>query len=188
MPLNEGRSLNPGDTAVAPAMRSFACTAQRRPEPEPRRHSRAPPPPDGTRSLNEGRSLNPGDTKEARYDDRSRRHPLNEGRSLNPGDTPTRMTNTSVATIAQRRPEPEPRRHTLSASPSSPLVTIAQRRPEPEPRRHRSATTVTISETAAQRRPEPEPRRHRKRCARSAFRRASLNEGRSLNPGDTVRV
>ena len=62
--LNEGRSLNPGDTAF-----------------------RAVPGRPDVGALNEGRSLNPGDT--SRTADRSAQalSALNEGRSLNPGDT-----------------------------------------------------------------------------------------------------
>ena len=38
---------------------------------------------------------------------------LNEGRSLNPGDTLPELYPAQHAAIAQRRPEPEPRRHPL---------------------------------------------------------------------------
>ena len=62
-PLNEGRGLNPGDTAGGAGRSGNTSTAQRRPGPEPRRH-------EGMLwnenaagvSLNEGRGLNPGDT------------------------------------------------------------------------------------------------------------------------------
>ena len=64
-PLNEGRGVNPGDTG-----NSFGRVAW----------TRSP--------LNEGRGVNPGDTapESADYDD-VRHHPLNEGRGVNPGDT-----------------------------------------------------------------------------------------------------
>ena len=62
-PLNKGRSLNSGDTLDSGMEPFIGNIAQRRPEPELRRHSRGrhgirPP----VRSLNEGRSLNSGDT------------------------------------------------------------------------------------------------------------------------------
>ena len=61
-------------------------------------------------ALNEGRSRNPGDTRDRRAAVLACGSTLNEGRSRNPGDT-------SLASycrdrgIAQRRPEPKPRRH-----------------------------------------------------------------------------
>ena len=61
--LNEGRSLNPGDTIHEQRLLRGAVTAQRRPESEPRRHRPAGGPRTAAPStLNEGRSLNPGDT------------------------------------------------------------------------------------------------------------------------------
>ena len=68
----------------------------------------------------------------------------------------------------------------------------AQRRPEPEPRRHyrrsRPDRARTTSRRRAQRRPESEPRRHgyRSGLARQGQASGTLNEGRSLNPGDTT--
>ena len=60
--LNEGRDVNPGDTA-----------AVRRPL-------------TGSITLNEGRDVNPGDTRSGTRP-RHRLAPLNEGRDVNPGDT-----------------------------------------------------------------------------------------------------
>ena len=85
--LNEGRGLNPGDTAPS----GHRCSQ--------------------TTSLNEGRGLNPGDTRRSPAC-RSRTAPLNEGRGLNPGDTVSAMQAVSCpVTSAQRRPGPQPRRH-----------------------------------------------------------------------------
>ena len=87
---------------------------------------------------------------------------------------------------------------------------LAQRRPEPKPRRHKEdpnlldarghRSTKAGAETPAtrsmsfarirsigdaQRRPEPKPRRHPDVRAPRLSRRKTLNEGRSRNPGDT---
>ena len=87
-PLNEGRSLNPGDTARGWQAPRNTKAAQRRPESEPRRHApRQARMDEGDGALNEGRSLNPGDTGRPGVRTRRRLAPLNEGRSLNPGDT-----------------------------------------------------------------------------------------------------
>ena len=68
-PLNEGRSLNPGDTLTRGECKHLP-------------HCAGP--------LNEGRSLNPGDTMVGLRPGGMGAPPwrtLNEGRSLNPGDT-----------------------------------------------------------------------------------------------------
>ena len=90
--LNEGRSLNSGDTSTNAAMTAtrMASPAQRRPESELRRHAAI----DERRPLtagplNEGRSLNSGDTRPLTVLDVHPPGPLNEGRSLNSGDTTT---------------------------------------------------------------------------------------------------
>ena len=69
--LNEGRSINSGDTCPA----------------SPSSGSRS-------RSLNEGRSINSGDTCRALASRRASPGALNEGRSINSGDTcsPNGMT------------------------------------------------------------------------------------------------
>ena len=63
--LNEGRGLNPGDTGGGSHVSSAdaSCSAQRRPGPQPRRHSaRCLVRLESRGPLNEGRGLNPGDT------------------------------------------------------------------------------------------------------------------------------
>ena len=123
--LNEGRSINPGDTRALHAMTDLrARCAQRRPEHKPRRHEHGRLRGREPRSaLNEGRSINPGDTRafgpgvdspgrgaQRRPEHKPRRHPgprrrspgslprpLNEGRSINPGDTSCIYTNFSCA-------------------------------------------------------------------------------------------
>ena len=85
--LNEGRSVNPGDTQGVLVVVVYPQIAQRRPERQPRRHltfSVRPYPP--LCALNEGRSVNPGDTSCFTFY-RDLLTALNEGRSVNPGDT-----------------------------------------------------------------------------------------------------
>ena len=61
--LNEGRSLNSGDTIYGSTALDWRGVAQRRPESELRRHTSAGGRRTPVRStLNEGRSLNSGDT------------------------------------------------------------------------------------------------------------------------------
>ena len=60
----------------------------------------------------------------------------------------------------------------------------AQRRPESELRRHMARAIRLPGRPRAQRRPESELRRHLKNRPRST-RSSTLNEGRSLNSGDT---
>ena len=169
-------------------------SAQRRPERQPRLHpettriSGSPP------SLNEGRSVNPGYTRP------SSARPalactLNEGRSVNPGYTIRadarwdgyidRSTKAGASTPATPRRE----RAVVFA------CQTAQRRPERQPRLH--DTTIRFQHghaINAQRRPERQPRLHvpvlsrpMQRLHRSTKAGASLNEGRSVNPGDTCR-
>ena len=135
-PLNEGRSLNSGDTSTALSRSILTIGAQRRPESELRRHSRCSTcSPIRSGALNEGRSLNSGDTCRGRSR-ATAGAALNEGRSLNSGDTPGRRRcrrraawtlnegrslNSGDTTVqtggfgeiepAQRRPESELRRH-----------------------------------------------------------------------------
>ena len=133
--------------------------------------------------------------------------PLNEGRSVNPGYTRRRPVSSHGMVSAQRRPERQPRLHSsVTKYTSSPIC--AQRRPERQPRLHGQVSRVPSRSIAAQRRPERQPRLHRARptssiVSSSAQRRperqprlhlfpsplrtgsASLNEGRSVNPGYT---
>ena len=116
----------------------------------------------------------------------------------------------SCTICAQRRPERQPRRHPRQKV-CIHCATVAQRRPERQPRRHLWALGRLNSEVRAQRRPERQPRRHvaadascelhRARSTKagastpatpgtSAHRRqrpGPLNEGRSVNPGDTAK-
>ena len=87
IPLNEGRSRNPGDTRPWRCACARLVHAQRRPEPKPRRHTNT-----GIGSIANG-------------------PPLNEGRSRNPGDTRGHEMEPQARALAQRRPEPKPRRH-----------------------------------------------------------------------------
>ena len=126
-------------------------------------------------ALNEGRSVNPGDTR-SRHGDPQRHPTLNEGRSVNPGDTRVIRLSLVDDGAAQRRPERQPRRHATSRS----LMVGAQRRPE------RSTPATSAVSVNAQRRPERQPsatRVHRE--VASVNRSPPLNEGRSVNPGDT---
>ena len=114
-------------------------SVQRRPESELRRHARATPSPGGYPA------------------------PLNEGRSLNSGDTMSGSAARAVQPVAaQRRPESELRRHLLHPETYLENMGHAQRRPESELRRHASPPRI------------------------SSARSIPLNEGRSLNSGDTV--
>ena len=216
-PLNEGRSVNPGDTSAADVLRRRTVrvrTAQRRPERQPRRHDRSvtggqrgargarstkagastPATPLGFPSL---RKQQPRSTKAAASTPATpdvqaglakSRTPLDDGRSVNPGDTLTFMPTGEVTYSAQRRPERQPRRHRHALLQRHCSATLgAQRRPERQPRRHVWVLgKLTDHSTDAQRRPERQPRRHSSSRARTdAAPRSTLNEGRSVNPGDT---
>ena len=85
--LNEGRSLNSGDTGADGPAGTGAGHAQRRPESELRRHAAGC------------------------LGNRPSQSALNEGRSLNSGDTMASLRLRSRSTTAQRRPESELRRH-----------------------------------------------------------------------------
>ena len=183
-PLNEGRGANPGDTRAAGRGGS-----RRRP-------------------LNEGRGANPGDTPGGTGEigpehprstkagartpatrgrngaGRAPRRPLNEGRGANPGDTKRAPASAPGASVAQRRPGREPRRHHRLAelsevgdlrstkagarTPATPAVrTYADSDFEPlnegrgaNPGDTTSAPVRAPSQTPAQRRPGREPRRH----------------------------
>ena len=211
--LNEGRGLNPGDTIAVGDVFCPMFVAQRRPGPQPRRHSTSLRSGRSTSTpLNEGRGLNPGDT--------DRIHPvgelaqerstkagastpatppesttrrvllaiaLNEGRGLNPGDTLSSLLRLQCSSPAQRRPGPQPRRHTHFVTTSAQSDEgSAQRRPGPQPRRHpRTFSMYTLPRLSAQRRPGPQPRRHSQGIVILTSGHWPLNEGRGLNPGDT---
>ena len=189
--------------ACADRRRYCDCSAQRRPERQPRRHTgrlRV-----GERGayvpLNEGRSVNPGDTGQGPPTGAPNDTPvqaLNEGRSVNPGDTSMRHGRLdwgSIGVRAQRRPERQPRRHSglpaYDEQGRRRMLALNEGRsvnPGDTPsssRRHRDLEPVDI----AQRRPERQPRRHDRhegvRGWSSTPFNAPLNEGRSVNPGDT---
>ena len=62
--------------------------------------------------------------------------------------------------VAQRRPGPRPRRHTMSSCVAT-MLRNAQRRPGPRPRRHEAREIAAVDpDLIAQRRPGPRPRRH----------------------------
>ena len=187
-PLNEGRSINSGDTiAHYPQADGSVNSAQRRPEYKLRRHQMARPmvcassgplnegrsinsgdtrPPTRPaaptrRSLNEGRSINSGDTTPPASPCGHLR-PLNEGRSINSGDTGVTMPMAAIGERrAQRRPEYKLRRHSDWVMARRPNGTLAQRRPEYKLRRHcRCMKLQNFSSRRAQRRPEYKLRRH----------------------------
>ena len=235
-PLNEGRSVNPGDTACTHRTDLRYCP------------------------LNEGRSVNPGDTGRYGYWCQRRRPRSTKAGASTPA-TPgayrglrgvavhERSTKAGASTPATRSDEPSDSLRwsrstkagastpaTLGRQPLNPLVgavrstkagastpathelllirigilrrstkagastqatrmgsprvlpdvVSAQRRPERQPRRHepwRGRTKETPR--VAQRRPERQPRRHPVSLPRLATGPWALNEGRSVNPGDT---
>ena len=87
--LNEGRSLNPGDTHERRVRLGFGFYAQRRPESEPRRHRPFHSP------------LEPFAQR------RAQRRPESEPRR----HMELRRARAAATFTAQRRPESEPRRH-----------------------------------------------------------------------------
>ena len=158
--LNEGRGVNPGDTAASSTSPAICGNAQRRPGREPRRHS-AP-----------SSNWQPCRYAQRRPGREPRRHPililsgadvaippLNEGRGVNPGDTCSTVPIWHQRAHAQRRPGREPRRH-----PRSP-----RSRCSPSPLNEGRGVN-------------PGDTRRRRGASRS---RGALNEGRGVNPGDT---
>ena len=165
-----------------------------------------------SRTLNEGRSINSGDTwtgsgrfrrpcicAQRRPEYKLRRHivslvvalldalPLNEGRSINSGDTRWRRSSgVSGLFFAQRRPEYKLRRHASTTARPGAVTCSAQRRPEYKLRRHLVETYgEAAQEEFAQRRPEYKLRRHMAGVPRGTAETVALNEGRSINSGDT---
>ena len=63
------------------------------------------------------------------------------------------------------------------------LASVAQRRPGPKPRRVRIAVCTAPADAFAQRRPGPKPRRVRAATCGSSTARSALNEGRGRSPG-----
>ncbi len=159
-PLNEGRSRDPGDTSIELGDMAYKVSAQRRPEPRPRRH------------MTGDVSTWPCRTAQRRPEPRPRRH------------SSTHAMQSGAEMHAQRRPEPRPRRHmgehlfldrhpqrSTKAGAETP-ATLARRyeglRLHPSLNEGRSrdpGDTHTIARWrieafCAQRRPEPRPRRH----------------------------
>ena len=186
--LNEGRSINSGDTRLMQVGPIDRFCAQRRPEYKLRRHPpRGAPRPGRATSLNEGRSINSGDTpahprspacaqppalnegrsinsgdtNHAHLWRRRRGAALNEGRSINSGDTPA-----SPARPVRARTLNEGR--SINSGDTGPTGTArsadgvtAQRRPEYKLRRHAPGRQWHVAVRArAQRRPEYKLRRH----------------------------
>ena len=188
LPLNEGRGLNPGDTAgvgeradlVVRSTKAGASTpatpywvpidrivdndAQRRPGPQPRRHPAVAVTPTYPKSA------------QRRPGPQPRRH-------MAPPSATWRCM-----TYAQRRPGPQPRRHEEvvvalqhrhvrstkagASTPATRMVAVveahgvvgAQRRPGPQPQRHLDTLLPADVTIRAQRRPGPQPRRHFRSC------------------------
>ena len=186
IPLNEGRSVNPGYTRTATAIvrvvaqrstKAGASTPATRPVGAQldfglQRSTKAGASTPATRwtGLRSGwgarRSTKAGASTPATRDVQRRprrgcRSSLNEGRSVNPGYTPR----------FQQRQESAPRRSTKAGA-STPATRKAR------------WTGMSMSITA-QRRPERQPRLHGQVLSRKAKRSATLNEGRSVNPGYT---
>ena len=156
--LNEGRSVNSGDTdRRRRAYQCDVCCAQRRPERQLRRHhgyqGQAHTPP---RSTKAGAST-PA-TQETKDKNGKRIIPLNEGRSVNSGDTRDRSTpERHSATRRQLRSTKAGASTPATQETGESLMTAdqcAQRRPERQLRRHPPPTA------RAQRRPERQLRRH----------------------------
>ena len=113
--LNEGRSINSGDTSQVDRRRARRPErAQRRPEHKLRRHTRE-------------RVCRPARTLDAqrRPEHKLRRHPR-----------PSACSRSILSLPAQRRPEHKLRRHLGRSFHASPPVRPAQRRPEHKLRRH----------------------------------------------------
>ena len=161
------------------------------------------------KSLNEGRSVNPGYTSAttSSIGNRSRAaRTLNEGRSVNPGYTPSRTRQSRDAPFRTG-----PRSTKAGAStPATPLARVrstfqqcrstkagAQPRSTKAgastPANTGASTPATLRhhcdlhDTDAQRRPERQPRLHSGLmiAVNGSVQSASLNEGRSVNPGYT---
>ena len=163
--LNEGRSVNPGDTRMRDWCEDPDTGAQRRPERQPRRHGavREMCHRGIRRSTKAGASTPatlPGDGDEG-----ARRQRSTKAGASTPATLELNALVSDSATVAQRRPERQPRRHAQRIAHCRPDGS-AQRRPERQPRRHTSALPLSLSMICAQRRPERQPRRHRRRNRR----------------------
>ena len=210
---NEGRSASSGDTAARQVhhrpipmlaqqkpeydsgdtrspihrRRRRAPALKRRPEHKPRRHMTVLAQPRHTNVAQRRPEHKPRRHTIVRGAARGLCRPLNEGRSTNPGDTwPTSKRPASASHCAQRRPEYKPRRHAKAMRGHRTRRPTAQRRPEHKPRRHTIVGTRYNFDDIAQRRPEHKPRRHPRPDRIPSPAPRPLNEGRSINPGDTT--
>ena len=184
--LNEGRSVNPGYTSdVSPALPTIAA-AQRRPERQPRLHHRL------VVALDACVDAQRRPERQPRLHDGQQRVVTSlELRSTKAGaSTPAtradRHVRAAVPTDAQRRPERQPRLH-LVETVTGKDGAIAQRRPERQPRLHSAQARESNAAQSAQRRSERQPRLHPFQQTTTVSGKA-LNEGRSVNPGYTVRM
>ena len=158
--LNEGRGVNPGDTSRCCRLPPWCYPLNEGRGLNPGDTSRSRTARWSRRTLNEGRGVNPGDTRDAR-NRRLRISALNEGRGGNPGDTFTFTKGVRHADRAQRRPGREPRRH----------------------RDHIAADgNRAFRSTKAGAGTPATPSPSRRGCGMLT----ALNEGRGVNPGDTV--
>ena len=161
-----------------------AANAQRRPERQPRLHSIRHP----RCEVGEVRSTKAGASTPATraWPDRKRHtaRPLNEGRSVNPGYTLEHQTTEAPDTALNEGRSVNPG-YTRTLPTTSISSYLAQRRPERQPRLHSPTTSGVPSTHGAQRRPERQPRLHTRLPGAAGRARATLNEGRSVNPGYT---
>ena len=162
-PLNEGRGVNPGDTAsVVPRL-----------HPGHQRSTKAGASTPATR-LTDGRAESAGGAIAQRRPGRQPRRHWNSGNSA-----------PVAAATAQRRPGRQPRRHEARNAP--------QKTSPPRSTKAGASTPATLAPfhtgcdcySDAQRRPGRQPRRHQADSRREYARVRSLNEGRGVNPGDT---
>ena len=198
-PLNEGRGINPGDTvhrlprlSMPPTSlnegRMFHARTQERGRQGVIRSTKAGASTPATLSPSTQRTLS--------------------RRPLNPGDTCGKWADVKPSQDAQRRPGHQPRRHGVHRSSSALTAScdgFAQRRPGHQPRRHptQKPTRSRTQPRRALHRGESshEEIRSTKAGASTPATRSSvnagpcclrtcggaLNEGRGINPGDTIK-
>ena len=207
--LNEGRSQDPGDTSFPTRRELTASSAQRRPEPRPRRHCSAT----GSVSRHGIRSTKAGAKTPATLYAFYEHHGLVVRSTKAGAKTPatpslqeTKQQTTLRSTKAGAKTPATPRGRERTPRESDALNEGRSQDPGDTHRRHNShcgrkrrstkagaktpATPVVYSPRlpfckCAQRRPEPRPRRHITQAPDGSGRLATLNEGRSQDPGDT---
>ena len=183
--LNEGRSVNPGDTRRGGGIRCHQPRSTKAGASTPatrvgRRHPGHP----GRRSTKAGAST-PATPPYRTGRVRLRQSTLNEGRSVNPGDTVGTLGSLGDPSGAQRRPERQPRRHPRRRRDGRVRVDRSTKAGASTP-----ATLPCIALVAAQ--PPRSTKAGASTPATLVRDRAwcpdlldALNEGRSVNPGDT---